>query len=72
MNTRKPYKMTPLSQLIYDKGYTRKQLAEESGLSETTLTWLCRGRVKNPQLETIMMIARTLGVDYTEVVDRIL
>lgn len=61
---------TPFSELVYSKGYDQQRLANESGLSYTTVQWLCTGKTTNPRLETLRMVAKTLGVELYDVVKR--
>lgn len=63
---------TPLAQLIRSKGFNQTTLAEKSGLSVTAVNWLSIGKTRFPRLDTILLLAKALDVEYTEVIERIL
>ncbi len=44
------------------KGWTQEKLAQEAGISYQTLIKIEHGGIKNPRLETLIKIAKSLEV----------
>jgi transcriptional regulator with XRE-family HTH domain len=51
-----------LKKLRLKKGWSQEKLAREAGISYQTLIKIERGYVKNPKLETLIKLAKALGV----------
>jgi len=51
-----------LKRLRNKKGWSQEKLAREAGISYNTLIKIERGGIKNPRLETLIKLARALGV----------
>lgn len=51
--------------VLAEKGKTNKQLAEEMGLAEQTVSRWCTNK-RQPPIETLYEIAKTLRVDIRE------
>jgi transcriptional regulator with XRE-family HTH domain len=50
------------------KGWSQERLAREAEISYQTLIKIERGYVKNPKLETLMKLAKTLGISLDKLV----
>ena len=50
------------------KGWTQEKLAREANISYHTLIKIERGDIKNPRLETLIKLARALGVSLDKLV----
>jgi len=50
-----------IRQRMIELGLNQKQLAVESGLNETAVRDILKGRSRSPRLETIEALAKTLG-----------
>ena len=50
------------------KDWTQERLARESGISFHTLIKIESGRIKNPRLETLIKLAKALGVSIDRLV----
>ena len=59
---------TNILRLLQDRGMTKQQLSEQSGVSISFLSDLTRGRA-NPSLETMANIARALEVGVPELLE---
>jgi len=51
-----------LKKLRNKKGWSQERLAREAGISYNTLIKIERGGIKNPRLETLIKLAKALGV----------
>ena len=51
-----------LKRLRNKKSWSQEKLAREAGISYNTLIKIERGGIKNPRLETLIKLARALGV----------
>jgi len=51
-----------LQKLRNKKGWSQERLAREAGISYNTLIKIERGGIKNPRLETLIKLAKALGV----------
>ena len=51
-----------LKKLRKKKGWSQEKLAGESGISYQTLIKIEQGRIKNPRLDTLIKLAKALGV----------
>jgi transcriptional regulator with XRE-family HTH domain len=49
------------------KDITQAQLAQQSGVDQTTISDIERGRNRNPSWETVVRISRALGVEPHEI-----
>lgn len=56
-----------LRELRQKLGLTQEQLAERSGIDQTTISTLERDSNANPTWDTVSKIARALGVDPQEI-----
>lgn len=59
--------MTKLAKRREEAGYTVRALADEAGVSPTTVSGIETGRIKNPQYASVVKLARVLGVEPYEV-----
>ncbi|HEC92651.1 MAG TPA: XRE family transcriptional regulator [Candidatus Atribacteria bacterium] len=57
-----------LKKLRQKKGWSQEKLAREADISYNTLIKIERGRIKNPKLETLIKLAKALGVSIDELV----
>jgi len=57
-----------LPKLRKKKGWSQERLAREAGISYNTLIKIERGGIKNPRLETLIKLAKTLGVSIDKLV----
>ena len=57
-----------LQKLRNKKGWSQERLAREAGISYNTLIKIERGGIKNPKLETLIKLARALGVSLDKLV----
>lgn len=51
-----------LNAILDKRGLTQADLARMSGISTAQAAYLCTGRTKNPQFQTMVQIARALDV----------
>lgn len=60
---RRPVNLTvsPLSRLIYRRGYTHRRLAERVGVDRTYISHMVTGK-RAPSMRRATLIARALGV----------
>lgn len=58
-----------LTNLCAEKGYTINRLATQSGITQSTLENLIKGKTKNPKLKTLHKIATGLGMTVSELLD---
>jgi len=57
-----------LRKLREEKRWSREKLARESEISYHTIIKIERGVIKNPKLETLFKLAKTLGVSIDKLV----
>ena len=57
-----------LKRLRNKKGWSQERLAREAGISYQTLIKIEQDRIKNPKLETLIKIAKALGVSLDKLV----
>jgi len=57
-----------LKRLRLKKGWSQERLAREAGISYITLVKIERGNIQNPKLETLMKLAKALGVSIDKLV----
>ena len=57
-----------LKKLRNKKGWSQERLAREAGISYITLIKIERGNIQNPKLETLMKLAKALGVSIDKLV----
>ena len=50
------------------KGWSQEKLAREAGISYQTLIKIEQGRIKNPRLDTLIKLAKALGVSIDKLV----
>jgi len=50
------------------KGWTREKLAREANVSYHTIIKIERGGIKNPKIETIVKLAKALGISIDRLV----
>ena len=60
-----------LKKLRQKKGWSQEKLAREAGISYNTLIKIERGGIKNPKLETLIKLAKALGVSIDELIGKI-
>lgn len=68
MSSRKSY-LKNLRKFRKRKGWTQERLAREASISYHTLIKIERGDIKNPRLDTLIKIAKALGVSLDKLVD---
>ena len=51
------------------KGWSQEKLAVESGISYNTIIKIERGGIKNPKIETVIKLAKALGVSLDDLVN---
>lgn len=57
---------TRLKEAIERSGLKRKEIAEQSGVSEATISRLLSGDVRTPGVDVAIKLADTLGADVKE------
>ncbi len=57
-----------LKKLRLKKGWSQEKLAREAGISYITLVKIERGNIQNPKLQTLMKLAKALGVSLDKLV----
>jgi len=57
-----------LKKLRNKKGWSQERLAREAGISYQTLIKIEQDRIKNPKLETLIKLAKALGVSIDDLV----
>ena len=57
-----------LKKLRNKKGWSQEKLAREAGISYQTLIKIEQGRIQNPKLETLIKLAKALGVSLDKLV----
>ena len=57
-----------LKKLRQKKGWSQEKLAREAGISYITLVKIERGNIENPKLQTLVKLARALGVSLDKLV----
>ena len=68
MSSRSNSHLKNLKKLRNKKGWTQEKLAREAGISYITLVKIERGNIENPKLQTLVKLARTLGVSLDKLV----
>lgn len=58
-----------LTELCAEKEYTVNRLATQSGITQSTLENLMKGKTKNPKLKTLHKIATGLGMTVSQLLD---
>lgn len=51
------------------KGWTQEKLAQEAGISYQTLIKIEHGGIKNPRMETLIKIAKSLEVPIEKIIE---
>ncbi len=59
-----------LKKLRTDKGYTRRDVSEETGLTENQIYALETGRSNNPTLETLTALAQFYEVPVGDLIEQ--
>ena len=57
-----------LKKLRNKKDWSQERLAREAGISYITLVKIERGNIQNPKLETLIKLAKALGVSLDKLV----
>lgn len=57
-----------LVNLRKEKGWSQEKLAVESSISYNTIIKIERGGIKNPKIETVIKLAKALGVKIDDLV----
>ncbi|MBA7646660.1 hypothetical protein ES703_54426 [subsurface metagenome] len=57
-----------LKKLRKKKEWSQEKLAREAGISYNTLIKIERGGIKNPRLDTLIKLAKALGVSVDELI----
>jgi len=57
-----------LKKLRNKKGWSQERLAREAGISYHTLIKIEQDRIRNPKLETLIKLAKALGVSLDKLV----
>ncbi|MDD5773240.1 MAG: helix-turn-helix transcriptional regulator [bacterium] len=60
--------MKNLTKIRKEKGWSQEKLAVESGISYNTIIKIERGGIKNPRIDTVIKIAKALGISIDELV----
>lgn len=68
MSTGKIY-LKKLKQLREQKGWTQEKLAQEAGISYHTLIKIERGSIQNPRIETVINLAKALGLTLDKIAE---
>jgi len=68
MSSRSNSHLKNLKKLRNKKGWTQEKLAREAGISYITLVKIERGNIENPKLQTLVKLARALGVSLDKLV----
>ena len=58
-----------IKELRNKKGWSQEKLAREADISYQTLIKIERGGIKNPKIETMIKLAKALGVSIDELVN---
>ena len=59
-----------LAKIRKEKGFTQEGLARKADISFHTLVKIENGGIKNPRIETVVKLARAVGVSIDELVDK--
>ena len=57
-----------LKKIRNKKGWSQERLAREAGISYHTLIKIEQDRIKNPKLETLIKLAKALGVSIDKLI----
>jgi len=60
--------LSNLKKLRKKKGWSQERLARESGISYQTLIKIEQDRIKTPRLDTLIKLAKALGVSLDKLV----
>ncbi|MCK4809863.1 MAG: helix-turn-helix transcriptional regulator [Candidatus Omnitrophica bacterium] len=60
-----------LAKLRKEKGFTQEGLARKADISFHTLVKIEGGGIKNPRIETVMKLAKALGVSVDDLIGKI-
>ena len=60
--------MKNLAKIRKAKGWSQEKLAVEAGVSYNTIIKIERGGIKNPKIETVIKMAKALGISLDEIV----
>jgi len=52
-----------------EKGWSQEKLAREAGISYQTLIKIERGNIKNPKIETLVKLAKALGLSVENIIN---
>lgn len=55
--------MTPLERIRRKAGMTQAELAERSGLSQASISFLETGEIQKPSWDTVFVLSQVLGVE---------
>ncbi len=57
-----------IKKLRNKKGWSQEKLAREAGISYQTLIKIEQSRIKNPKLQTLVKLAKALGVSLDDLI----
>lgn len=60
-----------LAKLRKEKGFTQEGLARKADISFHTLVKIESGGIKNPRIETVIKLAKALGVNTDDLIGKI-
>lgn len=58
--------MTKVEEVIIKKGYRKGWVAEQAGISPSSLSKICSGETKDPKTSVSLSLAKVLGVTVEE------
>lgn len=58
-----------LAKLRKEKGFTQEGLARKANISFHTLVKIENGGIKNPRIETVIKLAKALGINLDDLVN---
>ncbi|KGE16635.1 helix-turn-helix transcriptional regulator [Paenibacillus wynnii] len=61
-------KMEKLAELMFRRGWSRRQLAKNAGIGEVTAQQICNGQ-RNPSPPVVKKLTDAFGVDFSELFD---
>jgi len=59
-----------LANIRKQKGWSQEKLAVESDISYNTVIKIERGGIKNPKIDTVIKLAKALGITIDELINR--
>jgi len=59
-----------LSKIRKEKGFTQEGLARKADISFHTLVKIESGGIKNPRIETVVKLAKALGISLDDLVEK--